>query len=78
MNKEIYPCKAVKTHEVPRRGNPSIEWYKDGKPQYYCYGWENRMTDELLDVCQNCKNNVIYAQDDFNKWNAEQMKGVGE
>ena len=70
-------CKAVKIGEVPKRGNPSIEWYKDGKPQYYCYGWKNRMTDELLDVCQNCKNNVIYAQDDLDKWNAEQTKEVG-
>ena len=65
-------CKAVKTYEVPRRGKPSIEWTKNGVPQYYCYGWKNKMTDELLDVCQNCKDNVIYAQDDFDKWKAEQ------
>ena len=65
-------CKAVKTFEVPRRGKPSIEWTKNGVPQYYCYGWKNKMTDELLDVCQNCKDNVIYAQDDFDKWKAEQ------
>ena len=65
-------CKAVKTHEVPRRGKPSVEWHKEGKPQYYCYGWKDSMTDELLEVCANCKDNVIHAQDDMDKWNAEQ------
>jgi hypothetical protein len=61
-------CKAVKTYEVPRRGKTSHEWTKDGKQQYYCYGWKNKMTDELLEVCRNCKDNVIYAQDDMDKW----------
>ena len=64
-------CKAVKTYEVPRRGKPSVEWHKNGKPQYYCYGWKNSMTDELLEVCRNCKDNVIYAQDDLDKWTEE-------
>ena len=69
-------CKAVKTHEVPRRGKPSVEWHKNGAPQYYCYGWKNNMTDELLEVCQNCKDNVIYAQDDLDKWKAEQQNEI--
>ncbi len=72
-------CKAVKTNEVPRRGKPSVEWHKEGKPQYYCYGWKDNMTDELLEVCRNCKDNVIYAQDDLDKWNDEQaLKQIGE
>lgn len=37
-----------------KRGRPSIEFYKDGKPQYYCRGWIDSMTGEALDVCQKC------------------------
>lgn len=62
-------CKAKRTGKVPNRGNPSVEWYKNGKPQYYCCGWENSMTDELLEVCQNCRDNINYAQNDLEKWN---------
>lgn len=51
-------CKAVKKRIVPRRGKASLEFYKDGKPQYYCYGYKDEMTDELLDVCKNCEDNV--------------------
>ena len=29
--------------------------YKDGKPQYYCYGYIDSMTDEPLEECVNCK-----------------------
>ena len=70
-------CNAVKNREVPRRGKPSVEWHKDGKPQYYCYGWKNSRTDELLEVCANCKDNVIYAQDDLDKWNEERIGKKG-
>ena len=72
-------CKAGKNREVPRRGKPSIEWKKGEVPQYYCYGWKNSMSDELLETCENCKDNVIHAQDDMDKWNAEQaLKQMGE
>lgn len=64
-------CKAVKNGEVPRRGKSSVEWHKEGRPQYYCYGWKNSMTDELMEVCANCKDNVIHAQDDMDKWKAD-------
>lgn len=64
-------CNAVKTGEAPRRGRSSVEWIKNGVPQYYCYGWKNNMTDELLEVCQKCKDNVIYAQDDLDEYRAE-------
>ena len=41
------------------RGNPTTEFYKivDGKrkPQIYCLGWIDSMTDEPLEVCKNCK-----------------------
>lgn len=59
-------CRAKKTGQVPERGKPSIEWDdKDGKPQYYCYGYKDAMTDDLLDVCRECRDNVIYAQEDL-------------
>ncbi len=61
-------CKAKKTGEVAERGKASIEWHKDGKPQYYCYGYKNQRTDELLEVCRNCKDNVIYAQEDLDNY----------
>lgn len=60
-------CRAKKIGRVAERGKASIEWYKDGKPQYYCYGYQDQTTDDLLDVCRNCRDNVIYAQDDMDK-----------
>ncbi len=61
-------CKVKKSGVVPTRGRPSIEWYKDGVPQYYCYGYIDRMTDQLLEVCKDCRDNVIYSQDDLKKY----------
>ncbi len=55
-------CKAVKRGIVPKRGRPSIEWYKDGVPQYYCYGYYDKMTDEILDVCKNCVDHVDHTE----------------
>ena len=37
------------------RGMPTTEFYKNGKPQIYCYGWIDKMTDEPLEVCKQCK-----------------------
>ena len=34
------------------RGKPTTEFYKDGKPQIYCYGWMDKMTDEPLEECK--------------------------
>ena len=31
-----------------QRGRPSAEWSKDGKPQYYCHGYIDKKTDDLL------------------------------
>ena len=61
-------CKAKATGQSDRRGHPNIEWYKDVKPQYYCYGIIDCMTDELLEVCRNCPDHVDKAQDDYDKW----------
>lgn len=37
-----------------KKGKPSIEFYKNRKPQYYCLGYENRMTDEPYKECMEC------------------------
>lgn len=58
-------CKAKTNGEVSKRGKSSIEGYKDGIPQYYCYGYNDSSTEELIETCKNCKENVIYAEDDI-------------
>ena len=58
-------CEAKKRGIVPRRGKASIEWWSGNKPQYYCMGYIDKMYDELLPVCQECRNNVRYAQVDL-------------
>lgn len=59
-------CKAVKTGQVKRRGEASLEWHdNDGTPHYYCRGYIDQRTDELLPVCSECRDNVIYAQEDL-------------
>ena len=62
-------CKAKEINNVSRSGLPSIEWYKDGKPQYYCYGYIDKMTDELLPECKACQSHVYKAQDDLDNYN---------
>lgn len=37
------------------RGRSTTEFFKDGKPQIYCYGWIDGMTDEPLEICKKCK-----------------------
>ena len=36
------------------RGNPTTEFYIDGKPQIYCYGWEYKTSGEPLECCKKC------------------------
>lgn len=62
-------CKAKERGKVSRRGEPSIEWYKDGKPQYYCCGYIDKMTDELLTECKECRSHVHKAQGDLDEHN---------
>lgn len=61
-------CKAAKQGLVKRRGSPSIEWHKDSIPQYYCYGYIDSMTDELLEVCRTCIDHIDHAEEDMDKW----------
>ena len=66
-------CK-IAGHKVMRRGEATVEWYKDGLSQYYCYGYIDSMTDEPLPECKECRDYVGKAQDDLEKWN----RRVGE
>lgn len=61
-------CKAKKKGIVKRRGKPTIEFYKDEKPQYYCYGYIDSETDEPLEDCKRCKDFVDQAQEDLEKY----------
>lgn len=65
-------CEAVKKGLVKHRGKSSPEFFYMGRPHYYCYGYVDKMTDELLDVCRLCKSCVIYAQADFDVLNGKQ------
>lgn len=58
-------CKAVENGEVKRKGIASLEFYVGSKPQYYCYGYIDKMTDELINTCKECRKNVIFAQEDY-------------
>lgn len=53
---------------IKERGKASIEFYKDGKPQYYCYGYIDRRTDELIEECKQCPEHVYKAQEDLDKY----------
>ena len=59
------PCK--------RRATPTIEFYKDGKPQIYCFGWRNYATDEPIAECKNCADWVFGEQceKDFTEWKSK-------
>lgn len=59
-------CKAKKTGQVKERGKASIEWRdEDETPHYYCYGYTDASTEDLLPVCRECRDNVIFAQEDL-------------
>ena len=68
-------CKAKDVGKVLRRGESSVEWYKDGKQQYYCYGYIDKMTDELLPECKECRSHTSKAQDDLDAWLQQPQKG---
>ena len=63
-------CEAKNTHGngIKEKGKPIIEFYKYGKPQYYCLGYIDNMTDELLDECKRCPKHVDKAQKDLENY----------
>lgn len=69
-------CKAKALGLVKYRGKPSIEWHKNGKPQYYCYGYIDMGTESLLPVCRACKDHVYQAQEDVENYNKSKQKAL--
>lgn len=60
----------VKKCPIGKRGKPTTEFIKDGKPQVYCRGWIDSMTDEPLDECRKCLDWVNGEQCDMDSENA--------
>lgn len=60
-------CKAKLRNDIKDRGRPSIEFYYDNKPRYFCYGYIDPMTDELIDECKNCLEQVNKADEVMEK-----------
>ena len=40
---------------VREKGKPTIEFYKNGKPQYYCRGYMDLRTEMVYEECTECK-----------------------
>ena len=58
------------------RGRATVEWYKDGIPQYYCYGQFDRAPEEPLLECRNCRDFVERAQEDLEDYLRERKKVI--
>lgn len=56
------------------RGRPTTEFYKNGKPQVYCYGWYDKRTDETLEVCRNCPD-WVHGEQCEKDWEEAKAKG---
>ena len=67
-------AKATPGNGVKEKGKSSIEFYKDGKPQYYCYGYIDQRTDELIEECKQCKRQVGKAQEDLEEYKKNKTK----
>lgn len=65
----IAECEMVRLGAAKRIGKSTIEWCTDdGSSQVYCYGYTNKMNDELLQVCKSCSGHVSKAQDDLDRY----------
>ena len=68
-------CQAKQKGEVAHKGRPSVEFLdKQGNPVYYCMGYINVENDEMLETCKACRQNVIYAQEDYEKMVAKKAE----
>ena len=56
-------CKAKLRKDIKERGKPSIEFYFDNKPRYFCYGYIDQRTDELIEECRICPEHVSIADE---------------
>ena len=56
-------CKAKLRPDIKERGRPSIEFIFNNIPRYFCYGYIDARTDELIDECRECPENVNKADE---------------
>ena len=56
-------CKAKLRTDIKERGKPSIEFVFNNIPRYFCYGYIDSRTDELIDECRECPENVNKADE---------------
>lgn len=54
-------CEAKNRKDIKERGKPSIEFYFENKPRYFCYGYIDNQTDELIPECKKCIEHVYNA-----------------
>lgn len=40
--------------ESDYRGKSFVDYYEDGEPIKYCYGFTDKANDEPLECCKNC------------------------
>ncbi len=56
-------CKAKLRQDIKGRGKASVEFVFEGKPRYFCYGYIDQRTEELIDECRECPENVYRADE---------------
>ena len=59
------------------KGRVTTAFYIDGKPQIYCYGIYDAMTDEPLKECKSCKE-FLYGEQIEKDWEAELKRREAE
>jgi hypothetical protein len=53
-----------------RKANQSVEWNDGKKDRIYCYGYNDERYDELFKECFECRNNIRFSDEDYEKWKA--------
>ena len=57
--------KAKLRPDIKDRGKPSVEFVFEGKPRYFCYGYIDQSTEELIDECREWKDEHD-SKDEYN------------
>lgn len=60
-------CRAKLRPDIKERGRSSIEFVFEDIPRYFCYGYIDKRTDELIDECRECPEHVNKADEVMKK-----------
>ena len=60
-------CKAKLRPDIKERGKASVEFTLENIPRYFCYGYIDQRTDELIGECKNCPEHVSKADEVMKK-----------